>query len=118
MVSQPKKHDPKNIRVYVDYKWLKRATMIDPFPTPFSDKILNEVPGHECYSFIDVFIGYNQVPIAKQDQHKTNFVCEFGSFTYRKMPFGLMNAHVVFSRIVVKVFQEYLYQSVGVYFDD
>lgn len=34
------------------------------------------------------------------------------------MPFGLKNAPVVFSRIVVKAFQEYIYKSMGVYFDD
>ena len=91
---------------------------MDPFPTPFANEILNEVAGHECYSFIDGFSGYNQVPIAKEDQHKTTFVCKFGSFAYRKMPFGLKNAPAVFSRIVVKAFQEYIYKSMGVYFDD
>ena len=34
------------------------------------------------------------------------------------MPFGLKNAPTVFSRIVVKSFQEYIYKSMGVYFDD
>ena len=34
------------------------------------------------------------------------------------MPFGLKNAPTVFSRIVVKAFQEYIYKSMGVYFDD
>ena len=64
------------------------------------------------------FSGYNQVPIAKEDQHKTTFVCEFGYFAYRKMPFGLKNSPTVFSRIVVKAFHEYIYKSMGVYFDD
>ena len=104
MVVQPKKHDPKNLRVCVDYRWLNKATKIDPFPTPFVDEILNEVTGHECYSFIDGVLGYNQVPIAKEDHHKTTFVCEFGSFAYRKMPFGLKNALAILSRIVVKAF--------------
>ena len=108
MVVQPKKHDPKKLRVCVDYRWLNKATKTNPLPTPFDDEILNEVVGHECYSFIDGFSGYNQVPIAKEDQHKTTFVCEFGSFAYRKMPFGLKNALAVFSRIIVKAFQEYL----------
>ena len=81
-------------------------------------EILNEVAGHECYSFIDGFSGYNQVPITKEDRHKTTFVCEFGSFAYKKMPFDLKNAPTIFSRIVVKAFQEYIYKSMGVYFDD
>ena len=34
------------------------------------------------------------------------------------MPFGLKNAPTVFSRIVVKTFQEYIYKTMAVYFDD
>ena len=118
MVVQPKKHDPKKLRICVDFRWLNRATLTDPFPTPFVDEILNEVVGHECYSFTDGFSSYNQVRIAEEDQCKTTFVCEFGSFAYRVMPFGLKNAPAVFSRIVVKAFQEFIYKSMGVYFDD
>ena len=118
MVVQPKKHDPKKLRVCVKYRWLNKATKTYPFPTPFADEILNQVAGHECYSFTYGFSWYNQVLIAKEDHHKTTFVCEFGSFAYRKMPFGLKNAPVVFSRIVVKAFQEYIYKSMGLYFDD
>lgn len=118
MVLQPKKHDPKKLRVCVDNRWLNRSTLIDPFPTPFVDYILNEVAGYECYSITDGFSVYNLVPIAKKDQHKTTFVCEFISFAYKIMPFGLNNAPALFSWIVVKAFQEYLYKSMGVYFDD
>jgi hypothetical protein len=32
---------------------LKKLTIKDPFPTLFADEIVNEVSGHECYSFID-----------------------------------------------------------------
>ena len=58
------------------------------------------------------------MPIAKEDQKKTTFVCEFVSFAYRFMPFGLKNAPAVFSRIVVKTFQEYIYKTMAVYFND
>ena len=109
MVVQPKKHDPKKLRVCLDQKWLNKATKTIPFPTPYANEILNKVAGHECYSFTDGFSGYNQVPIAKEGQQKTTFICKFDSFTYRKMPFALKNAPVVFSRIVVKAFQEYIY---------
>ena len=43
--------------------------------------------------------------IAKEDQKNTTFMCEFGSFGYKVKPFGLKNAPVVFSKIVVKTFQ-------------
>jgi hypothetical protein len=38
------------------------------------------------------------------------FVSEFGSFAYKVMPFGLNNAPTIFSRIMVKAFQEHIYK--------
>jgi hypothetical protein len=107
MVVQPKKHDPKNLRICVDFLGLNKLTITNPFPTPITNEIINEVTGHECYSFTHGFSSYNQVRIAKEDQEKTTFVSKFGLFAYRVVPFGLKNAPIVFSRIVVKYFQEY-----------
>ena len=118
MVFQPKKHDPKKLRVCLNFRWLNKVTLIDPFPTPFVDEIINEVAGHECYSFTDSLLGYNQVAIAKENQHKTTFVCVFGSFSYIVMSFSLENAPLIFSRIVIKYFQEYLYKTMALYFND
>ena len=33
MVVQPMKHNPKNIRVCVDFIWLDKVTLTDPFPS-------------------------------------------------------------------------------------
>nr|GEY48881.1 hypothetical protein [Tanacetum cinerariifolium] len=38
--------------------------------------------------------GYFQIPIDPQDQEKTTFTCPYGTFAYRRMPFGLCNAPV------------------------
>ena len=69
MVVQRKKHDPTKLRICVDFKEINKFTLTDPFSTPYADEILNEVTGHECYSFTDGFSGYSQVPIVKED-HK------------------------------------------------
>ena len=104
MVIQLKKYGPKKLRICVDFRWLNKVTLTHPFPTPFADEIINEVAGHEYYSFIDGFSGYNQVAIAKERQQKTTFLCEFGNFSYKFMSFGLKNALNIFSRIVMKEF--------------
>ena len=48
MVFQPKKNDPTKLRIYVDFRELNKVTLLDPFPTPYADEILNEVIGNEC----------------------------------------------------------------------
>jgi hypothetical protein len=59
MVVQPKNHDPKKLRICVDFIGLNKLTVTDPFLMSFVDKIINEVLGRECYSFIDDFSDYN-----------------------------------------------------------
>ncbi|XP_074304899.1 uncharacterized protein LOC141639751 [Silene latifolia] len=43
--------------------------------------------------------GYFHVAIAPEDQEKTTFTCPFGTFAYRRMPFGLCNAPATFQMI-------------------
>ena len=59
MVVQPKKHDLTKLRICVNFRELNKVTLIDPFPTPFADEILNEFARNECYSFKDGFSRYN-----------------------------------------------------------
>jgi hypothetical protein len=108
MDMQPKKHDPKKLRICVDFRGLNKLIVTDPFPTPFVDEIINEFASQKCYSFTDRFFGYNKVPISKEDQEKTTIVFEFGSFAYRVISFSLKNAPAVFSKIVVKEFHKYI----------
>ena len=54
MVVQHKKTKGE-IRICVDLQKLNDACVHDPFPTPFSDEILDNVGRQESYSFTDGF---------------------------------------------------------------
>ena len=54
--------------------------------------IVDLIAGHEILSLMDGFSRYNQIQIAKEDQHKTSFTTPWGTFCYNMMPFGLKNA--------------------------
>nr|GFB10401.1 DNA-directed DNA polymerase [Tanacetum cinerariifolium] len=71
---------------------LNDATRKDHFPLPFMDQMLERLAENEFYCFLDGFLGYFQIPIDPQDQEKTTFTCPYGTFAYRRMPFGLCNA--------------------------
>ena len=45
---------------------------------------------------MDGFSRYNQIQIKPEDQHKTAFICPWGTFVYKKMPFGLKNDGATF----------------------
>nr|GEY27452.1 DNA-directed DNA polymerase [Tanacetum cinerariifolium] len=83
-------------RVCIDYKKLNDAIRKDHFLLPFMDQILERLVGNEFYCFLDGFSGYFQIPINPPDQEKTTFTCPYGTFAYRRMPFGLCNAPMTF----------------------
>ena len=117
MVVQDKKTKGE-IRICVDLRKLNDASVHDPFPTPFTDEVLDNVGRQEVYSFTCGFSGYHQIRIHEEDRHKTTFAIEWGSFQYIVMPFGLKNAPAIFSRVVVAVFKEFIHKFLEVYFDD
>jgi hypothetical protein len=117
MVVQDKKQG-RGIRICVDLRKLNDACLHDPFPTPFMDEVLENVGGHEAYSFTDGFSGYHQIKIAQEDRHKTTFATEWGSYQYTVMSFGLKNAPAIFSRVVIATFKEFIHQFLEVYLDD
>jgi hypothetical protein len=62
MVVQDKKQGW--IWICVNLRKLNDACLHDPFPTPFTDEVLENVGGHETYSFTDGFSSYHQINIA------------------------------------------------------
>jgi hypothetical protein len=107
-VSNPVPIDKKggSIHVCVDYRDINKACPKDNFPTPFVDQIVDDCAGSEIFSLMDGFSGYNQINIAPEDQHKTAFICPWGTFTYRKLPFGLKNTGATFQRAMSYAFHD------------
>jgi hypothetical protein len=73
----------------MDFRDLNKACPKDNFSTRFNDQILDECAGSEIFSFMDGFFCYNQIEICLEDQHKMTFICPWGTFSYKKMSFGL-----------------------------
>ncbi|GKB11157.1 reverse transcriptase domain-containing protein, partial [Tanacetum coccineum] len=105
-------------RVCIDYRKLNEATRKDHFPLPFMDQMLERLAGNEYYCFLDGFSGYFQIPIDPQDQEKTTFTCPYGTFAYRRMPFGLCNAPGTFQRCMMAIFHDMIEETMEVFMDD
>ncbi|GKA11225.1 reverse transcriptase domain-containing protein [Tanacetum coccineum] len=105
-------------RVCIDYRKLNEATAKDHFPLPFMDQMLERLAGNKYFCFLDGFSGYFQIPIDPNDQEKTTFTCPFGTYAYRRMPFGLCNAPATFQRCMLAIFHDMIEESVEVFMDD
>nr|GEU72194.1 reverse transcriptase domain-containing protein [Tanacetum cinerariifolium] len=93
---------------------LKKAdvTMTKPLIEEPLELKLKDLPSHLEYAFLEgtdklpVIISKElkdeekvtllKIPIDPQDQENTTFTCLYGTFTYRRMPFGLYNASGMF----------------------
>ncbi|GJV87758.1 reverse transcriptase domain-containing protein [Tanacetum coccineum] len=81
-------------------------------------RMLERLAGNEFYCFLDGFSGYFQIPIEPKDQEKTTFTCPYGTFAYRRMPFGLCNAPGTFQRCMMAIFHDMIEKTMEVFMDD
>nr|GFA79779.1 reverse transcriptase domain-containing protein [Tanacetum cinerariifolium] len=105
-------------RVCIDYRKLNEATRKDHFPLPFMDQMLERLAGNEYYYFLDGFSGYFQILIDPKDQEKTTFTYPYGTFAYKRMPFGLCNAPGTFQRCMMAIFHGMIEKTIEVFMDD
>nr|GFA03827.1 reverse transcriptase domain-containing protein [Tanacetum cinerariifolium] len=105
-------------QVCINYRKLNEATQKYHFPLLFMDQMLERLAGNEYYCFLDGFSGYFQIPIDPRDQEKTTFTCPYGTFAYRRMPFGLYNAPGTFQRCMLAIFHDMVEKKMEVFMDD
>ena len=88
----------------VDYTDLKRVCPRDAYPLPNIDRLVDGAAGNKVLSFLDAYFGYNQIPMASSDMHKTAFIMDDANYFYRVMPFSLKNVGATYQRLMDKVF--------------
>ncbi|KAL6348258.1 hypothetical protein AAG906_005552 [Vitis piasezkii] len=105
-------------KVCINYRRLNAVTRKDHFLLPFIDQVLKRASGHHFYCFLDGYSGYFQIEIDVEDLEKTTFTCPFGTYAYRRMPFGLCNAPATFQRCMLSIFSDMVERIMKVFMDD
>lgn len=79
--------------------------------------MLERLVGKSHFYLLDGYSSYHQIHITTKDQKKTTFTCPFGTFAYRRMPFGLCNAPGTFQQCMVSIFSNLLEHCMEVFMD-
>ncbi|RDX87985.1 hypothetical protein CR513_30478, partial [Mucuna pruriens] len=105
-------------RICTDYTDLNKAFPKDPYPLPNIDRLVDGVSGFAFLSFMDAYLGYNQIRMHPHDEEKTTFITDASAFCYKVMPFSLKNGGVTYQRLIDKIFKEVMGVDIEVYVDD
>ena len=76
-------------RMVINFRKLNKATRKYHYPLPFIDQMLERLSKHTHFCFLDGYSGFSQIPVSQPDQENTTFTFPFGTYAYRRMPFGL-----------------------------
>ncbi|XP_042459089.1 uncharacterized protein LOC122042829 [Zingiber officinale] len=91
------------------------------------DRIMNLASGPlrkiKVYSGVEIsedfmFEAKSMSKAREEDQEKTTFTCPYGTFAYRRMPFGLCNALATFQRCMMVIFSNLIEKIMEVFMDD
>jgi hypothetical protein len=105
-------------RMCIDFTDLNKACPKDEFSLPRIDSLVDAAATLELMSLLDCYSGYHQIWMKKEDELKTSFITPSGTYCYLRMPEGLKNVGVSFSRMTTKVLSSQLGRNVLIYVDD
>ncbi|GJZ82598.1 hypothetical protein Tco_0647771 [Tanacetum coccineum] len=76
------------------------------------------VMGFKFKCLLVATIGFHQIQNGREDEEKTAFYIEQGTYWYMKMPFGLKNAGATYQRLVDSTFQSQIGRNLEAYVDE
>ncbi|GJX00931.1 reverse transcriptase domain-containing protein [Tanacetum coccineum] len=126
-VNEPPEVELKDLPPHLEYAFLEGN---DKLPVIIAKDLKNE----EKAALIEVLKSHKRaiawklsdikginpefIPIDPKDQEKTTFTCPYGTFAYRRMPFGLCNAPGTFQRCMMAIFHDMIEKTMEVFMDD
>jgi len=85
-----------------------RFTLLDGYPLPRIDDMVNKIAQYQVFSSIDLRSAYHQLPIKDEDEPYTAFESDGSLYPFTHVPFGVSNGVACFQRIMDAFIEENL----------
>nr|GEV31101.1 reverse transcriptase domain-containing protein [Tanacetum cinerariifolium] len=127
-IEEPSKLELKYLTSHLEYAYLEGVDklpviIVKDLKVDEKETLLKVLKSHKreiAWKITDIndgFSGYFQISINPPDQEKTIFTCPYGTFAYRRMPFGLCNAPRTFQRCMMAIFHDMIEKTIEVFMD-
>ncbi|GJZ39995.1 reverse transcriptase domain-containing protein [Tanacetum coccineum] len=97
---------------------LNSACLKDFYPLLNIDCKVESVIGFKYKCFLDAYKGYHQIQMLREDEEKTAFYTNQGTYCYTKMPFGLEKADATYQLLIDSTFKSQIKRNLEAYVDD
>lgn len=113
------KGETKKKRMCIDYsQTINRFTLLDAYPLPRVEDVVNRVSKYSVFSTIDLQSAYHQVLISEDERHYTAFEASGRLYHFLRIPFGVTNGVASFQRTIDSIIQKEGLQCTEAYLDD
>ena len=101
------KDDSHKKRLAIDYsQTINRFTLLDAFPLPKINDLVNDIAQYRVFSTKDLRSAYHQVPLNEEDKQYTAFEARSSLYDFTCLPFWVTNGVACFQREMMKFVEQ------------
>src|SRR5947209_16928940 len=93
----------------IDYYYLNKYTVKNNYPIPLIEELMDKLKGCNCFTKLDLRLGYTNVCIREGDEWKTIFTTSGRTYESMVMFFRQTNALTTFQTMMNKLLQAIAY---------
>lgn len=93
----------EDIRLCIDMRMANQAILRSKYPMPTPADIALRVQGSKLFSQIDLSMAYHQIELSENSRYITAFTTHCGTFRFKRLIFGAVNASDDFQRILTDI---------------
>ncbi|KRY84767.1 Retrovirus-related Pol polyprotein from transposon 17.6, partial [Trichinella pseudospiralis] len=113
------KDERRKKRLVVDYSaTINRFTLLDAYPLPKIDSLVQTIAKYRVFSTIDLKSAYHQIPIVNEERLYTAFEADGSLYQFTRIPFGVTNGVACFQRVINSFIEKEKLKGVVAYLDD